>query len=439
VTLAADFITFDCHGYQFLKRALPGGNQIGQQGGLFFRNTTWDMMCGAARHSGEVRIVAEFDDIRPFLDHEVQGVLRRMLADEDFIDFISRYRVPILSKVFPRLVKRRVRSVLSKRTRHISSIVSFQQLISGYITGLIRDSTTSFEHQGVDRLEKHKGYLFISNHRDIATDSMLVDHALFFSGYDTVRIAIGDNLLQRPFATDLMRLNKSFIIKRSAEGAKNIYAALLQSSRYITHSLNESHSVWIAQREGRAKDGMDSTDPALIKMLTLSQRKFPGSYGELIRSMNIVPVSIAYEYDPCDMLKAKELYHVERDGSYTKPSGEDLLSLFKGLSEFKGRVKLCMGETLGNNFTAPEEVATELDRQILGNYELYPPNYMALSLLDEQPYQDLWKAHQQEYKACFTELELKSFKERLMQCPAEHRPYFLRMYANPLVNLENNS
>jgi hypothetical protein len=380
--------------------------------------------------------VAEFDDIRPFKDDEVEGVLLRMLADEDFINFISRYRAPVLSRIFARLVKHRVRTVLSRQTKHIDSIAKFQHLIADYVTGLIRESTTSFEHQGVDRLEKQKGYLFISNHRDIATDSMLVDHALHFSGYDTARIAIGDNLLQRPFATDLMRLNKSFIIKRSAEGAKNIYAALLQSSRYIVHSLNETHSVWIAQSEGRAKDGMDSTDPALIKMLTLSQRKFSGSYGELIESLNIVPVSIAYEYDPCDLLKAKELYHVEKDGFYVKPSGEDLLSLVKGLSEFKGRVMLRIGDPLSSGFLSPEEVAAELDHQILRNYELYPPNYIALSLIDEQPYQDAWQAHREDHR--FTETEQKNFNERLMLCPEEHQPYFLRMYANPLINLESN-
>lgn len=388
--------------------------------------------------SGVVKIVAEFDDIRPFKDEEVEAVLLRMLADEDFIDFISSYRAPILYKIFRRLVKQRVRTVLSRETRHIDSIDKFQRLVADYVTRLINQSTTSFEYQGVDRLEKQKGYLFVSNHRDIATDSMLVDYALHFSGYETVRIAIGDNLLQRPFATDLMRLNKGFIIKRSAEGAKNIYAALLQSSRYIIQSLNEGHSVWIAQREGRAKDGMDSTDPALIKMLTLSQRKYPGSYAELIASMNIVPVSIAYEYDPCDMLKAKELYHLEKYGTYTKPSEEDLLSLVKGLREFKGRVKLRIGEPLNSGFLSPEDVATELDHQILGNYELYPSNYMALSLTDEQPYADVWRAHKEDYVNRFTGAELKSFNERLTQCPEKHQPYFLRMYANPLINLESN-
>lgn len=388
--------------------------------------------------SGVVKIVAEFDDIRPFQDDEVEAVLRRLLADEDFIDLISSYRAPIVSRIFTRLVKLRVRTVLAREIRHIDSIDKFQRMVSDYVTRLIKESTTSFEYQGVDKLEKQKGYLFVSNHRDIATDSMLVDYALYLSGYETVRIAIGDNLLQRPFATDLMRLNKSFIIKRSAEGAKNIYAALLQSSRYIIQSLKEGHSIWIAQSEGRAKNGMDNTDPALIKMLTLSQRKYPGSYTELISSMNIVPVSIAYEYDPCDMLKAKELYHLEKYETYIKPSGEDLLSLVKGLREFKGRVKLRIGEPLNGEFLSPEDVATELDHQILGNYELYPSNYMALSLIDEQPYTDIWRSHRKEYVNCFTGAELKSFNERLMLCPQEHQPYFLRMYANPLINLESN-
>ncbi len=380
--------------------------------------------------------MAEFDDIRPFTDEEVAAVLRRLLADDEFIDVISKYRVPMLSRLFPSITRQRVRKSLAVDIRHIDSVDSFQSMISDYVTRLIKESTTAFEYQGIEQLDKQKGYLFVSNHRDIATDSMLVDYALYDSGYKTVRIAIGDNLLQRAFATDLMRLNKSFIIKRSAEGAKKIYAALLQTSRYIVHSIAEGNSIWIAQSEGRAKDGMDRTDPALIKMFTLSQRKFPGSYAELITSMNIVPVSIAYEYDPCDLLKAKELYHLDKYGSYNKPSGEDLLSLVKGLSEFKGKVNLHVGKPLAGEMTTPEEIATELDRQILGNYKLYPSNFAALSLIDKHPYTEVWQAHRANCKEHLTADERNRFSRRLMQCPEEHRPYFLEMYANPLINIK---
>jgi 1-acyl-sn-glycerol-3-phosphate acyltransferase len=378
-----------------------------------------------------------FDDIRPYEDSEVSDVLRRLLSDKDFMGFISKYRAPVLSRFFSSLVRKKVHSVLSRELSSVDSVFSFQSMMSGYVKQLISKSTNSFNFQGIEHLQKEKGYLFVSNHRDIAADSMFVDYALHQSGFDTVRIAIGDNLLQRPFATDLMRLNKSFIIKRSAEGAKNIYAALLQSSRYIGLSIKENHSVWIAQSEGRAKDGIDKTDPAIVKMFALSRRKFPGTYAELIRSMNIVPVSISYEYDPCDALKAKELHCIDNQGNYVKPEGEDLLSLVKGLSEFKGRVNLHIGAPLDDEFESPEQVAKALDRRILENYRLYPANYVALSRLDMNPYKSLWQSFEHDKEPCFSKKEKAFFLNRLSEIPMEHQPYLLKMYANPLLNIKS--
>ncbi len=378
-----------------------------------------------------------FDDIRPYEDSEVTGVLQRLLSDQDFLGFISKYRAPRLSRFFPNWIRKKIRATLARELETVDSVHGFQTMMSSYVTRLIKDSTSSFDCQGVEHLEKGKGYLFVSNHRDIAADSMFVDYALFHSGYETVRIAIGDNLLQRPFATDLMRLNKSFIIKRSAEGAKNIYAALLQTSKYIEMSINEQHSIWIAQAEGRAKNGIDRTDPAIIKMFGLSRRKFPGTYAELIRSMQIVPVSISYEYDPCDALKAKELYQIGQEGRYLKPAGEDLLSLVKGLSEFKGHVNLHIGSPLGGDLNSPEEVAAELDRQILSSYKLYPPNYIALEMLEMEPYSSLWQAIRHRRSELFDDRDEAFFKHRLKQIPGEHQPYLLKMYANPLVTMES--
>jgi hypothetical protein len=378
--------------------------------------------------------MTEFDDIRPFHDNEVKAVLLRMLADTDFLGLIGRFRAPRLHKYIPGVVSIWIRHNLAKTIANIDSVEEFQHAVSDYVAGLVKDTTSSFDYSGIDGLNESSGYLFVGNHRDIAADSMLLDYALYMSGYDTVRIAIGDNLLQREFATDLMRLNKSFIIKRSAVGPKKIYAALLQSSRYINKSITEGHSIWIAQAEGRAKDGIDKTDPALIKMFTLCQRKYPGSYTDLIASLNIVPVSIAYEYDPCDILKARELYHLEKYGSYTKPAGEDLLSLVKGLTEFKGKVKLNIGAPLSGDFNTPEDVASELDRCILGSYEIFATNYVALSLLDEQPYIELWQNLQKDQVAFFSDAEFLKFENRLQHCPAEYRTWLLKMYANPLIN-----
>ena len=381
--------------------------------------------------------MSEFDDIRPYQDCEVPEVVRGLLADRDFLEFISKYRAPRLSRWLPGLTRRIVRGTLVKQMGRVATVLEFQEIVSRYVVRLLKETTTGFNHSGLANLSSDTAYLFVSNHRDIAADSMLVNYALFFAGHGTVRIAVGDNLIQKPFATDLMRLNKSFIIRRSVEGAKKVYAALLQTSRYIHHSLAEGYSVWIAQSEGRAKDGIDKTEAVIVKMFMLAKRKVQRPFGELIKSFNIVPVSISYEYDPCDFLKAKELYHIDQTGHYTKPEGEDLISLAKGLGEFKGEVNLCFCEPLPARFDTPEEVANELDRQILSSYVLYPSNYIALRQIEDKVYRQVWLKTKDEYELIASAEKEAEFADRLSQCPVEYRPYFLRMYANPVVSKDS--
>ena len=286
--------------------------------------------------------MSKFDDIRPYRDDEVKAVIQSLLADREFLDFLGKYHSPRLSRYASGLLRPLTRHVLRRALGKVNSVRDFQEVVSFYATRIVTETMSEFVFQGIENLEAGKAYLFVGNHRDIAGDSMLVDYALWMSERDTVRIAVGDNLIQREFATNLMKLNKSFFIRRSEEGAKKIYAALLQSSQYIHESIQEGSSVWIAQAEGRAKNGIDVTDPAIIKMFALADRKAP--LGDLVERLAIVPVSISYEYDPCDYLKAKELTAVQLSGAYKKPPGEDLLSLVKGLGEFKGKVYLRFGE-----------------------------------------------------------------------------------------------
>jgi len=314
----------------------------------------------------------------------------------------------------------------------VASVREFQQMISSYAKRIVETTMTEFVFKGIGSLQTDEGYLYVGNHRDIAGDSMLVDYALWLSEHDTVRIAVGDNLIQRKFATDIMRLNKSFFIRRSEEGAKKVYAALLQSSEYIHQSIDEKQSIWIAQSEGRAKDGLDNTDPAIVKMLALAKRKEP--LANTVACLNIIPVSISYEFDPCDCLKAKERYAIETDGSYDKPSGEDLLSLVKGLGEFKGRVHLNFGEKIQGDFESAEEVANALDRQILENYQLYQINYWALKLLAQQdssgPFYDTWQA----LGGSVAFFDTSEYEKRMKTCEEAWRRKWLEMYANPVVN-----
>ena len=383
--------------------------------------------------------MGKFDDIRPYEDDEVPGVLKRLINDQEFLGFLALHLFPRVGQIIPPLARYLVRLLLKKQTVGIASIDDFQNAVEAYAERLVSHTMTGFNYAGIEHLEKEKAYLFVGNHRDIAGDSMLVDYALHLSGHKTVRIAVGDNLVQKQFATDLMKLNKSFFIKRSEEGAKKIYAALLASSEFIHESLGSGNSIWIAQSEGRAKDGIDATDPAILKMFALARRK--DALSEVIKDLKIVPVSIAYEFDPCDQLKAKELESVARTGSYQKPSGEDLVSLAKGLGEFKGLVCLKFGEPLGDGYDTPEAVAKEIDRQVLDNLQMFAVNYWALSMLasDEdqntrEKYGHVWS----HVKQLIDLPDVTQFEARLESCPENLRNTWLTMYANPLVNKFNN-
>lgn len=418
----------------------------------------------------------EFDDIRPYYDDEVDQVLAGLLENQEFLDFLARFRLKRLAAVWPWLGRALVRLVLRRQFRRIHSVRDFQRVVASYAKQLVAETTTGFVYEGLAQLDPQQAYLFMGNHRDIAGDSMLLDYALYLTGRETVQIAVGDNLVQRQFATDLMKLNKSFLIRRSQSGAKKIYAALLESSRYIHAAIRSGNSVWIAQSEGRAKDGIDLTDPALVKMLALAERK--QELHRTIADLHVVPVAIAYEYDPCDMMKARELHGIAVDGSYQKAAGEDLLSLVKGLGEFKGKVTLRFGRPLNQHFEIAEQVAAEIDRQVLDGLQLYQINYWALAQLAAlaegllaPPPEELSAAHAEkplpplpeprsapaaaQQAANSAELAHYLFvwqqvghlanldsetilTERFEACPAAYQLQWLQMYANPVVNKFNH-
>jgi hypothetical protein len=389
--------------------------------------------------------MSEFDDIRPYHDDEVDGVLANLLANQDFLEFIAKFKLPRLNAVLPRLTTFLVRLALARQVRKLHSIKDFQMAVASYARKLVQETMHGFRYSGLEHLDPNQSYLYVGNHRDIAGDSMLVDYALYLAGRETVRIAVGDNLVQRQFATDLMKLNKSFLIRRSETGAKKIYAALLESSRYIHASIATQNSIWIAQSEGRAKDGIDMTDPALVKMLALAERK--QAIGTTVKNLRIVPVSIAYEYDPCDQLKARELNSFKRLGGYDKAPGEDLLSLVKGLGGFKGKVSLHFGIPLGDQFEIAEQVASEIDRQILDGLQLYQINYWALEKLSKHASNEveMTEGAGNHYSAVWQQVahladleSLSVLTERYDSCPQECQLEWLQMYANPIVNKVNH-
>jgi hypothetical protein len=283
---------------------------------------------------------------------------------------------------------------------------------------------------GLEQLNPVRPYLYMSNHRDIAMDPAFTNLALHRNNYETVRIAIGDNLLTKPWVSDLMRLNKSFIVKRSVSGPRELLKASKNLANYMQHSILQEHApVWIAQREGRAKDGVDRTEPAIIKMLSLSRDKRAQEFGDHIQGLGIVPVAISYELDPCDALKANELYQLASQGNYEKGAQEDVASIAQGIAGEKGRVHVTFGTPLGGGFDTPEAVAAEVDRQIISGYCLHPTNIYAYRILhgaDAPVPDDLYLEE--------GDCSQAEFEARIAALPEAHRPYALAIYANAVVS-----
>jgi glycerol-3-phosphate O-acyltransferase len=365
--------------------------------------------------------------LKPYNDADVEMVLKRLSEDFEFLTMLSKWRFKWLYRISAAGCRYFASLYLKYRFRSIRSIAEFQDIMATFAAELVGHSTQDFKVEGLDQLESGKGYLFLSNHRDIACDSMLLNFALYLKGLPTVRIAVGDNLNQIPFVTDIMRLNKSFFISRNSESLRQQYSDLVAASTYIRESIQAGQSVWLAQSEGRAKDGIDQTDISVLKMLQLSDRK--GSLQESLISLNIVPMSLSYEFDPCDELKARELTKIEEFGSYSKQPGEDLMSLVRGLSGAKGRVVLRLGQPLLDDYQTLEQVVEEVDRQVLCNATIRPINIWAY----QQIFGQISSGHAA--KAEIIDDDQRSlFEAKQAVCPQAWRQAWLRIYANPVVS-----
>jgi 1-acyl-sn-glycerol-3-phosphate acyltransferase len=377
-------------------------------------------------------VATDFDDIRPYNDDEVRPTIERLLGDREFLDTVARLKLPTFSRFAAPLLRPLVRHVLRRETAAVNSVADFQQRIEKYMRRLLDETMTDLTVSGLDHLKPGRAYCFVSNHRDIAMDSACVNWILYHNGFQTLRIAIGDNLLTKPFASDLMRLNKSFIVNRSATAPKEKLRAARKLSSYIHHSVvNDNANIWIAQREGRAKDGLDKTNPAIISMLAMARDKSE-TFGAFLARANIVPVSISYEWDPCDVDKARELTILKRDGRYTKVEHEDVRSIAKGITGFKGRVHLAFGEPLSDTIADVDEAVAAIDQAVLSNYVLHPSNCVAYELIEHASP----KVPVGIDGALFTETDASAartlFQERLATCPPEWRDMLVRIYANPV-------
>ena len=371
---------------------------------------------------------AKFDAIRPFDDTDLPRVLTQLCNNDEFIRTLVAFKFAAWPKRLRPLLGYITRRFILSKSKKISSLRGFQRLVEPYVQKMIDTTTSGLTVSGLDQLDLTQTCLFVSNHRDIALDPAFVNWVLHINKQDTVRIAVGDNLLKKEWVADLIRLNKCFIVRRSAPDRREKLAVAKLLSEYIYYTLNvDQQHIWIAQREGRAKDGNDSTNPAIISMLTINKPK-DVEFSDYLRQLRIVPVSISYEFDPCDISKARELHQLDLLGTYDKPDNEDMRSIVNGITGQKGRVHVHFGKVLAAGFESPKQVAEHLDNEILAGYRCFSTSEAALSLLQqqgtEQPISSV---------SANTDLDLalQYLQTRLASLNTAEQEKMLMMYANP--------
>jgi hypothetical protein len=369
----------------------------------------------------------QFEEIRPYYDHEVKAAIERVVKHPQFVAVLNylyeNENVDELVQVFKR----------------IETVDQFQEFFSGYtVKKIIELSSGGLSFQGLENLDPEKSYLFISNHRDIVLDAAIMQIMLLDHGHKTSQITFGENLMSQQLLVDLGKLNKMFTFYRGGSRNEQYNNARLYSAyfEYVIHERNES--IWIAQRNGRTKDGNDKTQPGLIKMLTVGKKDI----SKALAGLNILPVTISYEKEPCAILKASELY-LSKDKEYVKGPNEDIMSILEGITGDKGRIHYAFGKPL-NDFIESlitnklhknelvERVVEEIDRQIYADYRLWPSNYIAFDILNNS------RKYSEKYSEEEERLFVKDMNDRIEELvqfdSTEFRRFFLQIYANPTLN-----
>jgi 1-acyl-sn-glycerol-3-phosphate acyltransferase len=368
-----------------------------------------------------------FDDIRPYTDKEVKEKIRLLIKDPVF-DEVLMHMFKVRPKV--EMIKLQLRMVRNVRQLQGTFVYDMLRMI-------INKTSDGLTHTGLDKLDKKKPYLFISNHRDIVLDAAFINYLIFEKGMNTTHIAIGNNLLLYNWIEHAVKLNRAFVIKRNLP-PRELMESSRKVSNYIRKSIVEDNiSVWIAQREGRTKDGFDKTQVSVLKMLNMSNTK---NFAEGFNELNIVPVSISYEIEPCGLAKMKELIKKQHYGQM-KTSKDDLKSMSMGMFNPKGRMRFSFGtpieldvkeaKTMEKQNRMFEDLAAKIDKQIYSNFKLWPNNYVAYDLL----------MGEDRFRHKYTEEEKKHFELMLEQAMifidfpiTDITERFLKIYANPVIN-----
>ncbi len=371
-----------------------------------------------------------YDDIRPFDPEELPAAFERLLSDAQFQQ--------VLGYLYPGVPLEAVKTKMMACKTNLEFQLAF---CYGFLKDLMAKASKGFD-MNVEAVDVTKRYTFVSNHRDIVLDSALLDVLLYDAGFNTTcEIAIGDNLLSLPWVKDLVRLNKSFIVQRSLSPREFLMASkkMAEYMHYVVGEKNDN--IWIAQREGRAKDSNDRTQPSILKMMAMGGE---GSPVDRLRQLHIVPLAISYEYDPCDFMKAAE-FQLRRDvPGWKKTALDDVNSMRTGIMGYKGEVHYhcapCIDGFLDNlspdipKTKVFDVIAEHIDKEIFRNYRLYPSNYIALDMLEGN------EAHAGRYTA-----EDKAVFEKYLQGQIARidipnkdeaflRERMLTMYANPARN-----
>lgn len=377
-----------------------------------------------------MKIPEQFDPIRPFEPDELPDVFDRLLHNEQFSS--------VLAYFYPDVPK----EALAAKMHACKDNLDFQKTFCyGFLVQLLARLSKGCDID-IASLDTDSRYTFISNHRDIVLDSALLDKLLIDAGFNTTcEIAIGDNLLKLPWVKDLVRVNKSFIVER-ALSMREMLMASKRLSEYMHFVIAEKNdNVWIAQREGRAKDSNDRTQEAILKMMVMGGE---GSIIDRLKQLHLVPLAISYEYDPCDYLKAAELQARRDNPSWQKGPMDDVTSMQTGIMGYKGYIHYQCADCIDSYLdTIPADtpktelfrlIADHIDRQIFAGYRLYPNNYVALDLLQgDSAHADHYtaedKAHFEAYlKGQLDKIEMEGKDDAYL------REQMLKMYANPAIN-----
>lgn len=368
----------------------------------------------------------KFDAIRPFYDTEINEALHNVV-NHPMMKAMMNFTFPELED-----------EVWKDQLKKTHSIRDFQcNFIYNTIQKVLERSSEGLTTSGFDKLEKNTSYLFISNHRDILLDTTLLNVSLFEHGLVMTASAIGDNLVKKAFLSTLAKLNRNFLVLRGLTPREMLQSSKLLAEYMGQLLLRENRSVWIAQREGRTKDGNDETNPGVLKMIGMASDE--ANLMDYFKKLKIVPVSISYEYDPTDVLKMPQLMAEANNEIYIKEKNEDFMTILSGIMGTKKRIHISVGDVLdteidkivAENDNANKQVqalAQVIDDSILKNYQLWPTNFIAYDILNET----------ERFSHLYKENEKSLFERRLEMRIGSDNPVtrqgFLSMYANPVVN-----